>query len=213
MRDGAVGVCFTQGNTGGNSAEVSMGDSAGIAAVVLAAGASRRLGSPKQLAMLGDETLLERAVRLAREAGCSPVIVVLGADYEQVLADCRLGDAVPVIHDAWEDGMGPSIALGVRACEGVAGVVVMTCDQPAVTVQQLQALMRGPDVKASSYGGRKGVPAFFPSRYFDELKTLIGDVGARDMLRPAEALELENGELDVDTVEDLERARELFGGR
>jgi CTP:molybdopterin cytidylyltransferase MocA len=187
--------------------------SAGIAAVVLAAGASRRLGSPKQLAMLGDEALLERAVRLAREAGCSPVIVVLGAEYERVLADCRLGDAVPVIHDKWEEGMGSSIRLGVRACEGAAGVVVMTCDQPAVTVEHLQLLMRGPEVKASSYAGRKGVPAFFPKRYFDELMTLSGDVGARDLLRPAEAVELEGGELDVDTAADLERARSLFGGR
>ena len=62
-----------------------------IAAVVLAAGASRRLGSPKQLEMLGDETLLERAVRVAREAGCSPVIVVLGAEAEQVSGDSCAG--------------------------------------------------------------------------------------------------------------------------
>jgi CTP:molybdopterin cytidylyltransferase MocA len=194
-------------------AEVSMENSAGIAGVVLAAGASRRLGSPKQLAMLGDEMLLERAVRLAREAGCSPVIVVLGAEHERVLADCRLGDAVPVIHHQWEEGMGSSIRLGVHACEGSTGVVVMTCDQPAVTVEHLQLLMRGPDVKASSYAGRKGVPAFFPKRYFDELKALSGDVGARDLLRPAEAVELEGGELDVDTAVDLERARSLFGCR
>ncbi len=184
-----------------------------IAAVVLAAGASRRLGSPKQLATLGDETLLERAVRLAREAGCSPVIVVLGAEYERVLANCRLGDAVPVIHDKWEEGMGSSIRLGVRVCEAAAGVVVMTCDQPAVTVGHLQALMRGSEVKASRYAGRKGVPAFFPERYFEELEALSGDVGARELLRSAEAVELEGGELDVDTVGDLERARRLFGRR
>jgi molybdenum cofactor cytidylyltransferase len=189
-----------------------MEDSAGIAAVVLAAGASRRLGLPKQLAILGDERLLERAVRLARAAGCSPVIVVLGAEHEQVLANCRLGDAVTVIHDKWEEGMGSSIALGVRACVGAAGVVVMTCDQPAVTVEHLQALIRGAEVKASSYAGRKGVPAFFPERYFGELKALSGDVGARDLLRSADAVELEGGELDVDTAEDLERAQELFGG-
>lgn len=190
---------------------MEMEDSAHIAAVVLAAGASRRLGLPKQLAMLGDETLLERAVRLAREAGCSPVIVVLGAEYEKVLANCVLGDVVPVIHDAWEEGMGSSIRQGARACEGVEGVVVMTCDQPAVTVGQLQALMRGPDVKASRYAGRNGVPAFFPKRYFGRLMALSGDVGARELLRFAEAVELVGGELDVDTVGDLERVRELFG--
>jgi molybdenum cofactor cytidylyltransferase len=190
-----------------------MEGSAGIAAVVLAAGASRRLGSPKQLVMLGDETLLERAVRVAREAGCSPVIVVLGAEFERILANCRLGDAVPVIHDKWEEGMGSSIRLGMQACEAAAGVVVMTCDQPAVTVEHLRSLMRGPDVRASSYAGRQGIPAFFPARYFEELKALSGDVGARGLLRSAESVELEGGELDVDTVEDLKRAQELFGGR
>jgi len=91
-------------------------------------------------------------------------------------------------------------------------VVVMTCDQPAVTVEHLQLLMRGPDVKASSYTGRKGVPAFFPKRYFEELEALRGDVGARELLRSAEAVELKGGELDVDTVGDLKRARRLFGG-
>jgi CTP:molybdopterin cytidylyltransferase MocA len=197
-------------------AEVSMGGSARIAAVVLAAGASRRLGSPKQLAMLGGERLLERAVRVAREAGCSPVIVVVGAEQEQVLGDCVLGDAMPVIHDKWEEGMGSSIRLGVQACDvaakAVEGVVVMTCDQPAVTRAHLQLLMGGAEVTASRYAGRNGVPAFFPKRYFHQLMGLSGDVGARDLLRSAGTVELKDGELDVDTVEDLERARELFGG-
>lgn len=194
-------------------ADMNTENSARIAAVVLAAGASRRLGSPKQLAMLGDETLLERAVRLAREAGCSPVIVVLGADHQEVLAHCRLGDAVPVIHDNWEEGMGSSIRLGVDACASATGVVVMTCDQPAVTVEHLQALMRGPNIKPSSYAGRKGVPAFFPASSFGELRALRGDVGARELLRSAAAVELEGGDLDVDTPEDLERAQSLFGRR
>ena len=193
-----------------------MDGSGRIAAVVLAAGASRRLGSPKQLVMLGSETLLERAVRVAREAGCSPVIVVLGAEHKHVLGNCALGDVVPVIHDKWEEGMGSSIRLGVQVCEvaagEIAGVVVMTCDQPAVTVKHLQLLMAAREVKASRYVGRNGVPAFFPKRYFDELMALSGDVGARELLRFAEAVELEDGELDVDTVEDWKRARELFGG-
>src|SRR5712692_459157 len=98
-----------------------------VAALVMAAGASSRLGSPKQLVRLGAETLLERAVRVAREAGCSPVVVVLGA-----LAD-------------------------------VDGCVVMTCDMPAVTVSHLQVLMSTGEMVASSYAGRRGVPAYFPA--------------------------------------------------
>jgi len=188
-----------------------------VAAVVLAAGASRRLSELKQLACLGEEKLLERAVRVAREAGCSPVIVVLGAEYMQVLENSLLGNAVPVINDEWDEGMASSIRFGVRtlgfAAKNAEGVLLMTCDQPAVTVEHLRLLMNGVEVKASHYAERNGVPAFFPKKYFAKLMTLKGDAGARELLATAPYEELAGGELDVDTVEDLERARKLFASR
>jgi molybdenum cofactor cytidylyltransferase len=186
-----------------------------VAAVVLAAGASSRLGELKQLALLGEETLLERAVRVAREAGCSPVVVVLGAKYAEVLGNSQLGDAVLVINDEWQEGMASSIGLGVRTlglfAEDAEGVVLMTCDQPAVTAEHLRLLMMRVEVKASRYAERNGVPAFFPKEFFDRLMGLKGDAGARELLAAAPSEELAGGELDVDTVEDLERARALFG--
>jgi CTP:molybdopterin cytidylyltransferase MocA len=186
-----------------------------VSAVVLAAGASTRLGEPKQLVMLGHETLLERAVRTSREAGCSPVIVVVGAEHSQVLEKCVLGNAVTVINDQWQEGMASSIRLGVQALESAAkdaeGVLLMTCDQPAVTMKHLLRLMRELERKASRYAGRNGVPAFFPKKYFDQLMMLKGDAGARELLAEAQYEELENGELDIDTPRDLERARQLFG--
>jgi molybdenum cofactor cytidylyltransferase len=186
-----------------------------VAAVVLAAGASTRLGAPKQLARLGEEMLLERAVRVAREAGCSPVVVVLGAEFAQVLGNSLLGDAVPVINDQWTEGMASSIRLGVRMLEVVAreaaGVVLMTCDMPAVTAAHLRALMASGERTASRYAGRSGVPAYFPASNFEALMALQGDAGARELLRSARGVDLAGGELDVDTAEDLTRARELFG--
>ena len=186
-----------------------------IAAVILAAGASTRLGEPKQLVMLAGETLVERTVRIASEAGCSPVVVVLGAAYVEILAHCSLGDAVPVINDGWLEGMASSIRLGVRTLGFIAkeaeGVLLMTCDQPAVTVQHLHRVMTRQEVKASRYAERNGVPAYFPKRYFGELMALTGDAGARDLLAQARSEDLEHGELDIDTPEDCERARELFG--
>ena len=159
--------------------------------------------------------MLERAVRVAREAGCLPVVVVVGAEYGQVLGNSVLGDTVTVINDRWEEGMASSIRLGVRALEFAArdaeGVLLMTCDQPAVTVKHLDRLMMRAEVKGSRYAGKNGVPAFFPKKYFDKLMKLKGDAGARELLAEARYVELENGELDVDTVEDLNRARELFG--
>ena len=186
----------------------------GVAAIVLAAGASKRLGEPKQLVVIGGETLLERTVRVAREA-CSPVVVVVGAEYEQVLANSVLGDVVTVINDKWSEGMASSIRLGVETLElmakDAAGGGLMTCDQPAVTVKHLSRLIQQAEVKASRYAGRNGVPAFFPKKYFDSLMKLKGDVGARELLAEARYEELENGELDLDTLADLEKARELFG--
>ena len=185
------------------------------AAVVLAAGASTRLGEPKQLAELAGETLLERAVRAAREAGCAPVVVVLGALYAEILAYSQLGDVVPVINDKWRKGMASSIRLGVRALGFVAkdadGVVLMTCDQPAVTAAHLRALMKTGEATASHYAERNGVPAYLPAAAFAQLMELRGDMGARELLREAAEVELAHGELDVDTTEDLARARELFG--
>ena len=186
-----------------------------MAAVILAAGASRRLGEPKQLVRLSNEgeNLLERAVRVAREAGCSPV-VVLGCEAASILTHSSLGDAVTVVNGEWAEGMASSIRLGVATCRLIEreaeGVVLMTCDQPAVTVEHLRLLVGGDAVKASEYAGRRGVPAYFPAVALGGLLELRGDAGAREMLRSAKGVELAHGDLDIDTPEELARARELF---
>jgi molybdenum cofactor cytidylyltransferase len=186
-----------------------------IAGVVLAAGASTRLGEPKQLVTIAGETLLERTVRIAREAGCTPVVVVLGAAHIEILANARLTDTAPVINDHWQEGMASSIRLGVRTLESIArdaeGVLLMTCDQPAITAQHLTLLMTKQEIRASRYAGRNGVPAYFPEKYFSQLMELTGDSGARTLLAQARSEILLHGELDIDTADDLAQARKHFG--
>jgi molybdenum cofactor cytidylyltransferase len=186
-----------------------------IAAVVLAAGASKRLGQPKQLVTLAGETLLERAVRTAREAGCAPIVVVFGAAYLEILAHSQLGDVAPVVNDLWMEGMASSIRLGVRTLESAArdakGVLLLACDQPAVSAEHLRKLTATGEVTASSYAGRRGVPAYFPASNFPELMELSGDAGARTLLQSAPQVALPKGELDVDTPEDLAEAEQLYG--
>lgn len=182
-----------------------------VAGVVLAAGASSRLGEAKQLVELGGERLLERAVRVAREAGLAPLVVVLGCRAQEIQKECGLEGALIVTNEGWDEGMGSSVRAGVSAVAGqVDGLVLMTCDQPAITVEHLRRLMeagvRGLTV-GSSYAGKVGVPAFFPASRFEELLILRGEEGARRLLRPAEAIELAGGELDVDTAEALQAAR------
>jgi CTP:molybdopterin cytidylyltransferase MocA len=189
------------------------------AAILLAAGASTRLGQPKQLAMLNDEALLTRAIRIAHQAGCSPILVVLGSEADRIRAACSLPKATVVINDHWPEGMASSIRVGIEALRGIApqeaadtlhGVLLMTCDQPAVTPEHLHALATSGDVTASAYAGRHGVPAYFPTSVFPALSQLTGDSGARELLRASRAIPLPLGELDIDTPEALAEAQRLF---
>lgn len=188
-----------------------------IPVVILAAGASRRLGRPKQIERLGGETLLERAVRVAMESGLGTVFAVVDATDGVVVAEARRLRCEVVLNREAEEGMAASIQggvwAGVRAIGGApTGMVVMTCDQPAVSAEHLRALAGEGGVVASEYAGRRGVPAYFPASVFGELLALRGDVGARELLRGARAIALEYGELDLDTDEEFEQARVLFGG-
>ncbi len=181
------------------------------AAVILAAGASTRLGEPKQLVVLAGETLLERAVRIARDAGCRPVVAVLGAEAARIQERCALSGAEVLVNEAWPEGMASSIRVGVGALGGGDGALLMTCDQPAVTAEHLRALIANGEVTASAYSGRRGVPAYFPAASFPALLELRGDAGARELLRSAAAVELPGGELDVDTAAARAEAERLFG--
>ena len=191
-----------------------MSVSSSTAAIVLAAGASTRLGEPKQLVRLcGEERLLERAVRIAAEAGCVPVIVVLGANADQIAEECRLAPARTIMNEDWRDGMGSSLRVGVAAIEHAERTIVMTCDQPAVTPGHLLKLMRqcSDGAVASGYDGRRGVPACFPASMFPALMQLTGDTGARVLLASAELVNLPGGGMDVDTPVTLAEARRRFG--
>jgi CTP:molybdopterin cytidylyltransferase MocA len=115
------------------------------------------------------------------------------------------------MNEAWEEGVASSIRIGVGAFIDADGVLLMTCDQPAVTADHLRALTVSGEVRASGYAGRRGVPAYFPASWFPQLMRLCGEAGARELLRGAATVELADGELDVDTDRELARVRELFG--
>ena len=185
------------------------------AAVILAAGASTRLGEPKQLLEIGGTTLLERAVAIAFEAGCEPVVVVLGAGAAAITEQCDLRRAWVVVNAGWAAGMASSVRAGVELVQGfaeVSGLVLMTCDMPGVSAAHLAALIGDSvAVRGSRYAGRTGVPAYLPRASFMSLLRLDGDAGARELLREADFIELANGEMDVDTPADAERARRELG--
>ncbi len=186
-----------------------------IAAIVLAAGASRRMGQSKQVLELGGEALVHRAARVALQAGCDPTLVVLGCQAEAVGAALSGLPCTKVVNGDWEEGMASSIRAGLSAVPHHAvAVLLLACDQPAVDADFLRLMIQDfhlePErVLAAAYAGAVGIPALFPRRCFEALKGLTGDRGARSLLEDADVLSLPllGGERDIDTTLDFEETR------
>ena len=197
-----------------------MSGSPAVPAIVLAAGASLRLGQPKQLLRLPgtQQTLLEHTVRAAQEAELQPVFVVLGAEEEKIARATNLSNAIVLHNPDWPEGMASSIRCGLHAVQTqsphASGVLLLVCDQPALTSAHLRALLTAHTAEpeaiiASRYAEARGVPLLAPRALFAELSALTGDRGARALLQAPQrrciAMDLEQGDLDIDTPEDLSR--------
>ena len=193
-------------------------DRAGIGAVILAAGASTRMGVPKQLLQFGGEAMLRHASSAALEAGCRPVVVVTGADATASRKALRGLDVQEAENQQWESGISSSVRVGIEALvtanPQIAAVVLMLCDQPFVTREIIARLVAahletGRSIVASRYGGSYGVPALFGKVHFAELATLKGDAGAKRVIQKhlpkVHLVPFPEGEIDIDTPDDLAR--------
>lgn len=193
-----------------------------IGAVILAAGASSRMGAAKQLLVLEGRSLIARAIHAVLESTARPVAVVLGANAETVRTAIAHLPVLTVVNPDWRDGMASSIRSGLAALERTEpkldAVLIAPCDQPALSrevIERLAALHRASGrIAASLYGGRSGAPAIFGRRYFVDLKSLAGDEGARILLNSGSeivaGLPLPEMEADLDTPSDVDawRARQ-----
>jgi molybdenum cofactor cytidylyltransferase len=188
-------------------------DTPSLHVLVLAAGASTRFGSPKQLAQLNGRPLLHLAVSRAVEVAGHSVTVVLGAHAADLAPLLRHTGASLVINRDWAEGMGSSVRAGVARIPAAAdGALLMLADQPAVTADDLRRLVhawrRQPRcIIAAHYAGTAGVPAIFPREDFAALSGLRGDAGARALLKRGDdrlvRVPLPGAALDIDTPEDL----------
>lgn len=183
--------------------------------VLLAAGASVRLGSPKQDLLFQNQTLLQHAVQAARQSGCAPIIVVLGAQAALFRAQLNPAGIILTENPAWEEGMGASIRHGVaallQAAPAVSGVILMLCDQPFVTGELLHELITVKEagkkqIVACSYQNTLGTPVLFDKQFFPELLALRGAHGAKKLLyrypEAVAAVPFELGSFDIDTASD-----------
>jgi len=180
--------------------------------IVLAAGASTRLGSPKQLLMHRGEVLVRRALCSALATQPAAAVIVVGAQADAVYAAVADLGVQRVDADAWSDGMGASLRAGLAALpDAVDAVLVVLCDQPALDAEHLRQLVAAWNhdrsrAIATAYAGAVGVPALLPRSWFAALREGPGDSGARDLLasRRAEVVMIRNEALaeDVDVAAD-----------
>ena len=187
--------------------------------VILAAGASTRMGQPKQLLELQGRPLVVRAVEAALASPAWPVVVVLGANAEKIRPVLTPFPVLLTENPAWAEGMAASIRAGVSTLHEfsrhIDAAVIALCDQPAFSadiIAQLVATQRatGRSVVAARYAGRHGAPALFLREHFPTLTALTGEEGARTLLNGAPervaSIDLPDLAVDLDTPEDFAAA-------
>jgi molybdenum cofactor cytidylyltransferase len=192
-----------------------------LAAVILAAGGSSRMGQPKQLLKFRGTSLLRRAIDTASAAGADQVIVVLGSSAEQLMPEVEATTATVVLNDQWMDGVSTSLRGGLAAVSSEArGVFIYPADMPLLTPEVLKELARRQQVSGrpaamTEAGGVRGVPVFITRSLFPALMIQEGDVGGANYLRAhpesVEAVRFDDPDVvrDVDRPEDYSRLLEL----
>ncbi|WP_298552892.1 nucleotidyltransferase family protein [uncultured Algibacter sp.] len=195
-----------------------------IAIVILAAGASKRMGSPKQLLKWGNDTLLNHAIKTVLEIDAYEVIVVLGANHKLIEAGVKHRSITILNNEDWDLGLGKSIACAteyvLKSKPQVEGILITLADQPLIDSHYLNDIMTHfyqdlNQIIATSYDNNKGVPVLFGKVYFQELSNLTGDNGAKQLLKTHESCvktfkpPVKN--VDLDSKEDYEKLyRENF---
>src|SRR6266403_3150091 len=189
-----------------------------IGALILAAGESSRRGQPKQLMQFRGKSLVRRMVYAAKKARCSPIVVVIGSDREEVERELKAEGAIIVENENWRLGIGTSIRAGMRRlidnAPTLEAVVLLVCDQPFVNARTIARLIARREktkraIVASRYANTLGVPALFDRSCFQELAALDNATGAKTVILSNRERVTEfpfpEGRLDIDTLEDYQK--------
>jgi len=188
--------------------------------VILAAGASTRLGKPKQLLQYRGKTLLAHAINEAVNSNADAIVVILGKNADQFKKEIDDRKVRVAVNSSWEEGMASSLRLGLGTLLNdkpyIDAVIFMVCDQPYVLSSILNDLIitqqkTTKQIVTCNYGDSIGPPALFHKKYFKDLMKLSGDTGARKIIQEnmndMTTILFPEGEIDIDTEEDYEKLK------
>ena len=192
-----------------------------LAAVILSAGASSRMGRPKALLPYREGTFLEHLIAVTRHPRIGVTRIVLGAGAETIRDAAKLDPSIVVLNPDWEQGQLSSIWAGVRSLEGLEteGMVLCPVDHPLVSARLVSELVERfyeerKSIVLPTYKGRRGHPVIFSRALYSELLAAPADKGARTVVwaHAADVLEVPTDEegvtLNLNDPEMLKRATE-----
>lgn len=196
-----------------------------IPIILLAAGASTRLGRPKQLLKLNDEVLIQGIIGECSAVVGENIFVVLGAFREKILPFVEEFPVQICVNENWENGMTSSIQTGLRAVlaqqADAKGILVVLCDQYFVNKNLLQKIISTFQEKsfsaiAAAYENTIGVPALFKNSLFENILKMDSKVGAKKLLLQLQqkqqlgVIPFSKGKYDIDTIEQLENLKKML---
>lgn len=189
-----------------------------VGIIILAAGASTRMGKAKQLLKFQGKTLIAKVIKSAINSRCSETVVVLGSNAENIKPEISDFPIKICINKNWQSGMASSLKYGLRELlvklPNLNALIILLCDQPFIDSNHINLLIEKFDqtnkaIVAAEYKNTVGVPALFSNKIFAELFELKGDKGARQIIKShptlLEKVELPEAEFDIDTREDVEK--------
>lgn len=186
-----------------------------LATVILAAGASKRMGMPKQILPIGNKTMIKHIIDEVLELETYPITVVIGANRDKIAPEVADIPINIIVNQHWETGMASSIKMGLIGTylieKNIEALLIVTSDMPFVTEKVLKKLIEKAEsstakIVASGYGKSVGVPALFKREVFNDLLDLSGEEGAKSLFKKykkeVEVVSFPEGEIDLDTKED-----------